>query len=143
LIPSEVARRILTRDGPAIGTGTPESVGLALQGSCTRFTDALCDSMGEAGCAALLARAFARTEDAQPALKSLRGPDVSIAESARLDGIVASVQSHGVEVVTAALEALLTVVIEILMRLIGEEMTIRLIDHDGPEPRARGGGRVP
>jgi hypothetical protein len=143
LISSEVARRILMRNAPAIRQGTPESAALALQGSCTRFTDTLCDSMGEAGCAALLARAFARTQEAHPLLRSMRGPDVNSAASARLDGIVASVQSHGVEAVTAALEALLTAVIEILIRLIGEEMTIRLIDHDGLEPRARGGARVP
>ena len=99
--------------------------------------------MGEAGGAALLARAFVRTEQGHPALKALRALQKNSPDIARLDGIAASVDSHGVEEVTAALEALLATVIDTLIRLIGEEMTIRLIDHDGPEPPARDGARVP
>lgn len=143
MISSGIARRILTRDAPAVGSGTTESAALALERSCTRFTDALCDATGEAGCAALLARAFARAEPAHPALKALRALQRDSAHITRLDGIAATVDSHGIEAVTAALEALLVSVIDTLRRLIGEEMTIRLIDHDGPERRERDGARVP
>ena len=133
----------MTRDEAAVNDGTTGSAALALQRSCTRFTDALCDAMGEAGCAALLARAFVRTERAYPALKELRAHQIDSGQMARLAGIAATVDSHGIEAVTAALEALLAAVIDTLIRLIGEEMTMRLVDHDGPEPRARGGARVP
>ena len=133
----------MARDAPAVSDGTTETAALALQRSCTRVTDALCDAMGEAGSAALLARAFLRVEQAHPALKALRAHQRDSAHMARLDGIAATVDSHGIEAVTAALEALLVAVIDTLIRLIGEEMTIRLVDHDGPEPRARGGAHVP
>src|SRR5512140_3741716 len=75
LASSEVARRILARDALApeneTGSVTPETAILALQRSCIRVSDALRNSMGDAGCAALLARALARTEQAHPVLKDL------------------------------------------------------------------------
>lgn len=142
MISSEIARRIVARDAPAVGDGTTETAAHALQRSCNRFTDALCDAMGEAGCATLLARAFTRAEEAHPALTALRARQRDSAHMTRVDGIAATVDSHGIEAVTAALEALLAAVIDTLIRLIGEGMTRRLIDHDGPEPRARDGAGV-
>jgi hypothetical protein len=141
---SEVARRILARDAvvPGHGTGSvpPETAILALHRSCTRVTDALRHSMGDAGCAALFARAFARTEGAHPLLKDLHG---RADEGIRLDGIAASADAHGIERVTAAIEALIGALVDILTRLIGEDMALRLLDHDGLQPRARGDAREP
>ena len=99
----------------------------ALQQSCTRTTDALWRSMGEAGSSALLARAFARAEEQHPTLKTLQRRD---GDSIRIDGVAASVDAHGLEEVAAAIEALLTAVIDILTRLIGEDMATRLISGD-------------
>lgn len=142
LTSSDVARRILARDaltaGHETGNATPETAILALQRSCTRVTDALRDSMGDAGCAALLTRALARTEGAHPVLKDLRS---RADEGIRVDRIPASAVAHGIDKVTAAIEALFTTVIDILIRLIGDDMTIRLLDHDGPQPPRRGGAR--
>ena len=142
LTSSEVARRILARDAPAPGHGTgsatPETAIPALQRSCTRVTDALRDAMGDAGCAALLTRALARTEGAHPLLKDLRS---RADEGIRVDGIPASAAAHGIDEVTAAIEALFAALVDILIRLIGDDMTIRLLDHDGPQPPRRGGAR--
>jgi hypothetical protein len=96
--------------------------------------------MGDAGCAALLARAFARAEGAHPALKDLRRPGD---DGVRLDGIAAIADLHGIAAVNAAIEALITVVIDILTRLIGEDMTTQLFDRDEREPPTRGGARTP
>ena len=137
---SEIARRILARDAHTVGNGTPEAAAPALQQACTRVTDVLRESMGDAGCAALLARAFARTEEAHPPLKDLRRPGD---DGVRLDGIGASADVHGIEDVTAAIEALITAVIELLTRLIGEDMTIQLFDYDKLEPPTRGGAGAP
>ena len=92
--------------------------------------------MGRAGCAALLARALARTEGAHPVLKHVRG---RADEGIRLDGIAASADAHGIESVTAAIEALIAALVDILTRLIGEDMAVRLLDHDGHESPAPGG----
>lgn len=144
LTSSEVARRILARDSLArahgTGSATAETAILALQRSCTRVTDALRNSMGDAGCAALLARALARTEGAHPVLKDLHG---RADEGIRLDSIAASANAHGVESVTAAIEALIGAVVDILTRLIGDDMVLRLLEHDGPQAPARGGVRQP
>lgn len=96
--------------------------------------------MGDAGCAALLARALARTEGAHPVLKDLRA---LAGEGISPDGIAATAAAHGTENVTAAIEALIAAVVDILTRLIGDDMTMRLLDQDGPQPPARGGARAP
>jgi hypothetical protein len=143
LTSSEVARRILARDALAPGheteSPTPETAIMALQQSWTRVTDALRHSMGDAGCAALLGRALARTEAAHPVLKNLGRAD----EGIRLDHIAASANAHGIESVTAAIEALIGALVDILTRLIGGDMAIRLLDHDGPQSPAHGDGRQP
>jgi hypothetical protein len=137
---SEIARRIVARDAlaPEHGTAsvTPETALLALQRSFTRVTDALRNSMGAAGCAALLARALTRTEGAHPVLKDLHG---HADDGIRLDRIAASADAHGIENVAAAIEALIGSLVDILTRLIGDDMAIRLLDHDGPQPPAPGG----
>ena len=142
LTSSEVARRILARDAPGLGSGsvTPEMTILALQRSWTRVIDALRNSMGDVGYAALLARGVARTEGAHPVLNDLRS---STDEGIRLDGIAASAAAHGIERVAAAIEALIAALVDILARLIGDDMTIRLLDPDGPQPAPPGGAREP
>ena len=144
LTSSDVARRILARDAlaPGHGTGsaTPETAILALQRPWMRVTDALRSSMGDAGYAALLARALARTEAAHPVLKDLHGRGD---EGIRPDALAASADAHGIESVTAAIEALIGALVEILTRLIGDEMTMRLLDHEGPQPPRGAGTREP
>lgn len=139
---SEVARRILTRDVLAPGQGTesatPEAAILELQRSCMRVTDALRSSVGDAGCAALLSRAFALTERTHPVLRELRR---CADEDIRLDRIAASAGAHGVDDVTAAVVALIAAVIDILTRLVGDDMAIRLLDQDGPQSPTHGGIR--
>jgi hypothetical protein len=95
--------------------------------------------MGEGGADALLARALARTEAHHPALKDIR----SLKEGAiHLDGVVGSVGTHGIATVTAAIEALLATLVDILGRLIGEDMAIRLVDVDHDTPRSQRGDRA-
>jgi hypothetical protein len=115
-------------------------VGAALQRTCLRVSENLRDSMGEDGCNALLARALARTEADHPALKNIRRINEG---SIHLDGVVTSVEVHGVAAVTAAIEALLAALVEILGRLIGEDMVIRLIDPDATWSRTGGGAQAP
>ena len=112
----------------------------ALQRTCLRVSDNLRDSMGNDGCNALLVRALARTEANHPALKNicrLNGGDIP------LDGVLASVEAHGVAAVTSAVEALLAALVEILGRLIGEDMAIRLIDHDAARSPSSNGAKAP
>jgi hypothetical protein len=115
-------------------------VGVALQRTCLRVSESLRDSMGEDGRNALLVRALARTEADHPALKSIVGLNEG---GIQLNGVAASVEAHGVPAVTAAIEALLASLIDLLGRLIGEDMAIRLIDQDAPRSRKGGGAQAP
>jgi hypothetical protein len=102
-------------------------------------TDTLRDTMGNDGCSALFARALARTAGAHQALNHLRAGG----DGVRLDAIAPSVEAHGIQDVTAAIEALIAAVVDILIRLIGEDMAVRLIDTDESRPPTRRGAGEP
>ena len=122
------ARRLLVRDGyPA--DSEQRAVIDALQGTCARVCSNLRDTMGDDGCTALLARALARTEGGHPSLGSIRR--ISRGKIA-IDNVAGGVESHGVAPVTAGVEALLAALIEILGKLIGEDMAIRVMELGTP-----------
>lgn len=132
----DMARRLVARE--TSGAGEPAIVAAGLQRACARVSANLRDSVGEDGRDALLARALARTESDHPALKDI----CTLNNGAiRLDGMVAGVDAHGVVPVTSAIEALLASLLDVLGRLIGEDMAMRLLDHDlpGPSPDGRRG----
>lgn len=135
----QVARRVLARESATRSKAEPKAVGAALQRTCLRVSENLRDVMGEDGSNALLARALARTEGDHPALKNAYHRQHG---GIQLDGVVASVEAHGVAAVTAAIEALLAALVDILGRLIGEDMAIRLIDQDGPQSRKDDGAKT-
>lgn len=134
-----VARRVLDREAVVSAAGAPEDVAVVLQRVCTRLSCNLRDAMGPAGYDALLDRALVRAEPAHPALTAAcprNGAGI------RVENLQASIETHGAPAVTAAIEALLVAFIDILSRLIGEDMAIRLIDQDVPRSRPRGGARA-
>ena len=133
----ETARRLLARE---MAGGEPAMVAAALQRALTRVSASLRDSVGDDGRNALLARALARTESDHPALKDLRKLNHGVIH---LDGLATSVEAHGVVPVTAAIEALLAALLDVLGRLIGEDMAKRLLDHDLAGPSSEGGTRTP
>lgn len=136
----EIARRLLARAVGPRGNGKPAVVGAALQRTVLDVSASLRDSMGEDGRNALLVRALARTEADHPALKNIVGLDEG---GIQLGGVAASVEAHGVAKVTAAVEALLATLVDVLGRLIGEDMAIQIIDHDASQPRKGGGAKTP
>ena len=81
--------------------------------------------MGTDGCAALLARALARTEAEHPALLTLRRQD---GREIHLDGVAEAMQQHGRAAVEAGVQALMRALVEVLGRLIGADMAVRIID---------------
>ena len=136
----ELARRALARDAVSKRVDDTEFPGAALQRACALVSENLRDAMGEAGCTALIARARARTEGDHPALKKLQRVNEGCLH---LDGVVESVEAHGIGDVTAALEALLAALADILIRLIGEDMAVTLINREAPSKRNSGGVLAP
>lgn len=105
----------------------------ALQQLCTRVCDNLRDTMGVDGCTALLARSLARVEGAHPCLALIQRRD---GREIHLDGVAAALETHGHAAVDSAITALLATLVEILGRLIGEDMAMRIID-PGTSPGGR------
>jgi hypothetical protein len=128
-----IARRLLAGQATPGREGHAAIVGADLQHACSRVAENLRDALGEDGLTALLARALARTERDHPALKAIRQLNNG---GIHLDGVVASIETHGTGPVTAAIEALLAALIDVLSRLIGEDMALRIIDQGTPRPRS-------
>ena len=129
----EVARWLLALERPPGASKDATAAAAHLQQLCTRVTGNLADTMGADGCAALLARALARTEGAHPVLTNVRR---NVNGGIALDGVAAAVESHGIDAVTTALEALFTALMDVLSRLIGEDMALRVLLPDSrPESR--------
>lgn len=129
------ARRLLAYDAPAKGKDSPDDIAAALQHTCLRVCGNLSDSLGNDGCNALFARALARVEAQHPMLKDLRRVDH---DSIHLEGVAGAAVLHGIAPVSAAIEALLAALVDILGRLIGEDMATQLIDNEAP--RGKGDG---
>jgi hypothetical protein len=135
---SLIARRILDREAASDGHATSAAVAGALQQVCLRTAANLRDAMGVGGCEALLARAVARAVETHPALEDICRRS---AANIQIDDLLAAIEARGVVATTTAVEALLGALIDILSRLIGEDMAIRLIDPDVPRPRPNAGAR--
>jgi hypothetical protein len=138
LVPS--AKPPTARDGAAIGDAEQRMLAAALQLTCTRVSDSLRDSMGTDGCAALLSRAIAVVEPQHPSMEAICRKDGG---GLHLDGVAAAVDTHGLEPVSAAVDALLAALHDLLGRLIGEDMASRLIDLDSPSGATNEGGEAP
>lgn len=126
---------MLAHDTPD-GTGDPEVVAIGLRKTCARISISLRNALGTDGCNALLVRALARTEAQHPLIAELRR---SSEGNMSFDVLVQSVDDHGIVPVTAAIEAMLAALVDILIRLIGEDMTIRLTAADTMRPVSNGG----
>ena len=123
----ELARRMIARDSAHANAAEARDVAVALQRTCRRMCEALRDSLGDDGCNALLARALARTEPYHPALKLIRRQDE---RGIHLDGVVAAVETTSSAQATAAVEALVGALMDVLGKLIGEDMAIRIMNLD-------------
>ncbi len=77
-----------------------------------------------------MTRALTEAHAEHPALRSLQA---TLPPDPKLEGLQASVRTHGVEAVAAGLTSALVEQFELLGRLIGEDMSARLIDPDGPD----------
>jgi hypothetical protein len=99
-------------------------------------SEALRASIGDAGCQALLARALAQLEGAHPALTSMRRINDGLIYP---EGVAESVEKHGAAAVIAAVEAFIAVLVDVLARLIGEDMAMQVIDHDSMKSPSRNG----
>ena len=114
----------------------PDTVGAAIQRLCFRVSENLRRSLGDDGRDALMDRAYARTQHQHPVLANIGRTGKS---GVSIDDILAGIDAHGVPAVEAAVEALLATLADILGGLIGPDMVMNLLDHDGQLSKAPNG----
>jgi hypothetical protein len=125
---SDAARRLWA--SAAGDASAPEDVAAAAARLCAQLSAGLGRWIGGEGYRALLDRSLALARAEHPALGSLscdRG-DQPVTPAA--------VRSHGAAEVAAGMVALVATLIEVLGRMVGEEMAVRLVEQTGnPSPR--------
>jgi hypothetical protein len=124
---TDAARRLWART--AADGSASEEVAAAADRMCTQLRAGLGRWIGAEGYRALLERALGLARVEHPALGGLSclGGDGTMT--------MAAVRAHGAGEVAAGLVALVATLIDLLGRIVGEEMALRLVEHVGmPSP---------
>lgn len=119
-----VARAAATKGGPAGPAG-------AVHAACERIYRELSRRLGVTGSDALFARALAQAKSEHLALEEV---EIRRNSEPTFEGVTAAVQTHGAPAVVAGLETVLERLIELLGRLVGDDMVVRLVE---PSPARR------
>lgn len=126
---TDAARRLWAR---AVGpTSAPGEVAAAAERVCTQLRKGLSRWVGVGGYNVLIDRALGMVRQEHPAIADLacRGEDQPVRRSAG--------RPHGAGETAAGVVALVTTLIELLGRIVGAEMAVRLVEQTGiPGPRA-------
>lgn len=94
--------------------------------------------VGLNGCHALFARAHTHAKAEHPLLENIQ---LRARTAPYLDGVTETIDEYGVEETVQALESMLVTLIELLGRLIGDDMAQKLIERDLAEfPREDANG---
>jgi hypothetical protein len=117
---TEVARGVW-----ALDAGVPEEAPASVDRVCAQLRAGLGRWVGSEGYRVLLARALERVRVEHPALNNLSCMGGDEAE------IAAAVRAHGAAAVAAGVVALLVSMIELLGRIVGEEMATELVKNAG------------
>ena len=120
---TELARFLLKR--VAGDAKSPEEVAAGVERTCIQLRAGLGRWIGAMGYRALLDRGLAQARAEHPALASLscHGGDEQM--------IMAAVRTHGAAEVAAGMVALVAGLVELLGRIIGEDMALRLVEQTG------------
>ena len=120
---TEVARHLWAR--AAGDTDSPEEVAAAAERTCIQLRAGLGRWIGAMGYRALLDRALVLMRAEHPELGSLS------CYGGEEEMITAAVRMHGAAKVAAGMVALVAGLVELLGRIIGDEMALRLVEQTG------------
>jgi hypothetical protein len=102
--------------------------------ACDRLYGNLSRWVGPDGCHALYTRALAQARTEHPALGTI---ELRARAVPYVDGVAATVAAHGDGETAEALDVLLFRLVELLDRLIGDDMASKLIERSLVEPEGR------
>jgi hypothetical protein len=124
----QLARRLIersrTQGGPSADSALPAAVAL------NRLYLDLGRWVGLDGCHALFIRGLAEARAEHPLLETIQ---LNARSTSYLEGVAETIERHGARDTDEALESMLVTVIEVLSRLIGEEMATILIERGLPD----------
>jgi len=135
----ELARRLLARDAPA--QDAPEAFAAATEQVCGRVSANLSRWFGIDGTNALFTRALVQAQADHPALANVR---YSHQSAVCLERLAESARIHGANAAADGVAAIFTSLIELLSRLIGQDIAVRLVEQSVPAdapPDARATGK--
>ena len=118
----ELARRLInSRRSERAGDNSPARAAAA---ACDHLYRELSRWVGPDGCHALFTRALAQAGTEYPALGEIQ---LRARSKPYIDGVAETIMAHGDPATAEALESLLVRLVELLGRLIGDDMAMKLI----------------
>lgn len=119
-VATEAARQFWAHDG--LEAAAPREMAAAAEQGCARLRAVLTRWIGSEGYRALVDRALAQTRAEHPAIEGLQleGEDV--------EGFAVAIGVHSAAEVREGILALVARLIDLLSRLIGEDMATRLVE---------------
>lgn len=125
----QIARRLISTPRPERpGDDSPARIAAA---ACDYLYRALSRWVGPDGCHALYARALAQAANEYPALEKIQ---LRPRSEPYIDGVAQTIMEHGDGATTKAFESMLVRLIELLSRLIGDDMAMKLIEQSWAAP---------
>jgi hypothetical protein len=118
-VAAEAARQFWAH---GLDAGTPEQIAAAAEQGCARLRAVLTRWIGSEGYRALVDRALAQAQPEHPAIAGLQ------CQGGDLEGVAAALGAHSATEVKEGFLALVARLIDLLSRLIGEEMATRLVE---------------
>jgi hypothetical protein len=117
---TEAARQLWAHEG--LDAGAPEEMAAAAEQGCARLRAGLTRWIGSDGYRALVDRALEQARAGHPALAGLQ------CQAGDVQGVAAAVGVHGAAEVREGILTLVALLIDLLSRVIGEEMAVRLVE---------------
>lgn len=119
----QIAHRLIVSSGSARAEG--DSAGRAAAAACDHLYHELSRWVGPDGCHALFTRALAQARTDYPVLGQI---ELRPRSEPYIDGVAATIMAHGDATTAEALESMLARLVELLGRLIGDDMATKLIE---------------
>lgn len=124
----DLARRLLGREADA--AGAPDALAASAARACERLLGNLSRWVGIDGADALFARALMHAQARHPALRAVRfEPRAELC----LEGIAESARTHGAAATAEGVAGILTALIELLGRLVGDDLATQLVEQSAPD----------
>ena len=119
----EIARRLIRSRRP--DPAGADTAARAAASACEHLYRELSRWVGPDGCHALFTRALAQAQAEHAALEQIQ---LRARSEPYIDGVAATIMAHGDAATAEAFESVLVHLIELLGRLIGDDMAMKLID---------------